>query len=593
MNRTTEFNDKKTGWRSRGWTPLKYPKSAIVRNENNESFAYFPLHQDVLLASVRELLVIDGTIDGRTLKVTKKKVRFLINEESVSVPCYQRHMEAESWPLAADGDEDNKKRRKAQMIRKKKTKIESAQVDEKQEDVDSASILNEKPAHSPLEIEDTQDENQRPPLAEQVAMAIVFRSRITHSLDRDGKKHPGQSTERIERPPRKVSEADQSPSYSQLSPRREPSPLPMEEDMSIEESQEISEVIDFSKRNTNGSFCMRHGSMLWSMVHASIPIEALLRDAAMSMTQQLIATFSNQALRMFLGYKAPAITRDRLTQLLAGFLFDTSHAAFAWEQTELEILARSPQTASIDSMVQNSLFDDRALKKIGGFDPSSLLPHALSIGRLRRRNSSWEYHATTAQGKRMLNHHAREKAMISVGKQRRGQRLRQRYWLTSALLSHEHDCDSTEVNRTRSRSCSFASSEGEEDPMLANGIGAAGKCADLNRRSRILADVPGSKAISLVKQPPNKSWGVCLAKEGMACVVGRAKERPTGSRADEYLRCGDLILYAQNESGKEAFSPLCVWFNTGSSNAGEEDFFRAMVDLFKTSEELHLVVQRV
>jgi hypothetical protein len=346
-------------------------------------------------------------------------------------------------------------------------------------------------------------------------------------------------------------------------------------------------VIDLSKRNPTGSFSLRSSvGDISNMLHASISNEALLRDAAMSMTQQLIATFPNRALRLFLGYKTPAITRDRLTQLLAGFLFDTSHATFAWVQTEQEILARAPQTTSLDSMVRTSLFDDRALKKIGGFDPSSLLPHAISIARLRRRNSSWEFFATTAQGKRMLNHHSREKSMISVGKQRRGQRLRQRYWLTSALLSHENDCDVSVSTGPRSRSCSFASSEGEEEPMLPGG----GKCADLTRQARILADMPGSKAISLVKQPPNTSWGVCLAKEGNACVVGRAKERPAGSRADEYLRCGDLILHAQNENGQEAFSPLCVWSDAESTG---EDFFRAMVDLFKTSEELHLVVQRV
>ena len=38
-----------------------------------------------------------------------------------------------------------------------------------------------------------------------------------------------------------------------------------------------------------------------------------------------------------------------------------------------------------------SLFDDRALKDIGGFETFSLLPQAISIARLRRRQTSWKF----------------------------------------------------------------------------------------------------------------------------------------------------------------------------------------------------------
>ncbi len=74
----------------------------------------------------------------------------------------------------------------------------------------------------------------------------------------------------------------------------------------------------------------------------------------------------------------------------------------------------------------------------------------------------------------------------------------------------------------RSRPCSIAPSTnegGEEDVILNNQGGRA--TVDLTWRARILANMPMSKAISLVKQPPKTSWGVCLAKEVDACVVGR------------------------------------------------------------------------
>ena len=578
--RPGELCDKKTGWRSRGWTPLKYPKSAIFRRADEESFAYFPLHKDVLLASIRELLVLDGTLHGNTLKISEKKTQLFVNGQPVTVPCFKRHMEPVSCSLSSEEEDEqttegSRKRRKKQVERKKKTKREDASFESKEH-------FGPKAVNIPSKEEVT----ERLPSAEEIASAILLRSRLAGSIDAVTRHDPDQSFEQIVRI-RKVSEADQHANYGQVSPPRETSPLHIEREVSVNESQEIAEVVDLNRRNTDGSFVMRcSGGEVSDMLHASISNEALLRDAAMSMTQHLVATFPDRALRLFLGYKTPAIARNRLTQLMAGFLFDTSHATFAWEQTEREILSCSPQTPCLDSMVKKSLFDERALKKIGGFDPSSLLPHAISIARLRRRNASWEFFATTAQGKRMLSHHNREESIISVGKQRRGQRLRQRYWLTSSLLWQENECEASVCTGPRSRSCSFGSSEGEEDHTLSSG----GKINDSTRQSSILADMPGSRAISMVKSPPNTSWGVCLAKEGNACVVGRTKELPIGSRADQYVRRGDLVLHAQNEHGNEVFSPLCVWSDAHSK---EEDWFRAMVELFKTSEELRLVVQRV
>jgi hypothetical protein len=577
------MDEKKTGWRSRGWTPLKYPKSAILRTDDG-SFAYFPLHQDVLFATVRELLVLDGTLDSATLKTSNNASTLVVDGEYVLVPSYKRHSEPDSWPLGApEVNEDHnaknpRKRKKNQTERNKRIKREHEVVLSEPE-VDTAKHEGGTPSQSFHEDEDS----PRLSSAEDIATAVVLRSRIVVSSDEAENNETEQSPEISQRPPHKISEEDLSPSIGPLSPRREPEVLDDEKDFGEFGSQEISCAIDLNMRNSNGRFAVRAcAEDIANMLHASISNEALLRDAAMTMTQNLIATFPDRPLRLFFGYKTPAVSRERLTQLLAGFLFDTSHAMFAWSQTEQEVVARAPETTNLDAVVRTALFDDRALKKIGGFGPSSLLLHAISIGRLRRRKSSWIFFATTAQGKRMLEHHSRDKSIISVGKERRGQRLRQRYWLTSSLLWQENDSEASISTAPRSRACSL-SSEGEDENMLHQNV-------DLTRQTRILSDMPGSKAISLVKQPPNTCWGVCLAKEGSACVVGRAEEHPAGTSEDKYLRCGDMILYAQNEGGQEACSPLCAWSNSDFTGG---DWYRILVDLFKTSQELHLVVQRI
>jgi hypothetical protein len=539
-----KFSQKmeETRFRPKGWTPLKYPKSAL--NRNRDSFVYFPLHPDVLSACVRELLILDGTVDPATLKISTNESRFVANGKHIPIPRFLRHMDLESWPRSAEVDEASiekcRKRKKYQAGPAKKLKTEEGFV-----------------------------YSQDIPSAEDIAKAIIRRGRIGVQS----------SDEEINRPPRKVSEADYCPVNNQRAPNTEEQKYP---EIDLNYSQEISTVLDLQKRNPNGTFCRI--TPVRALVRTSISNEALLRDVTSLMTERIVESFQDKALRLFMGYKAPNIRRFRLIQLLAGFLFDTSHAMFAWEQTEQDILALDPATKSLDSAIQKCLFDDRALKKIGGFDQSSILPNAISIARLRRRSSSWESFATTVQGKRMLQHHGQEDSIISVGKLRRGQRLRQRHWLTSSLLLQDNDLDVPDVcGPTRARSCSFGSSEGEHEVT-------GGNSTENLRQTRILAHMPGTKTVSLVKKSPNESWGVCLIKEGNACVVGRAQENPGGSNEDNFLRCGDLILHGQNENGQEAFSPLCSWH---SEERKPEKWFGAMVNLFKQGQQLHLVVQRV
>jgi hypothetical protein len=507
---------------------------------------------------MRELLILDGTLDASTLKVSGKESRFKINNESISIPRYQRHLVPKSWPRSAELNDTTlekcRKRKKSQGSRLQKML--------KPEDNKCYKVVTK-----------VEEKKKLPsgnlPSAEDITLTIIQRGRSALS-NVTRKPELLHSSENISRRPRTVSEADFYPLQQ----------ADRDSSNDLHYSQEISGVLDLQTRNVNGTFPRL--CVVSSMIHTSITNEAVLRDAAMAMTEGLVESFNDSCLRLFLGYKAPNIRRERLIQLLSGFLFDTSHALFAWEQTEIDILARDPETKSLDFAVQQCLFDDRAKKKVGGLDPCCLLPQALSIARLRRSNTPWESFATTVQGKRMLEHHTREDSVISVGKMRRGQRLRQRHWLSSSLLVQDSDQDAPDLSAPRARSCSLGSSDDEVSGESAR---------EITRQTRILADMPGTIAISLMKQSPNLSWGVSLGKEDNACVVGRAKKEVEGRKGDHCLRCGDLILHGFNEFGHEALTPLCSW---SSENAkSEDDWFRAMVDLFKKSKELHLVVQRV
>ena len=68
--------------RSKGWSPLVYPSTAVVLTsppspavqEHGALNPYFPLNRDVILAAVRELLIVNGTIDKKTLGVSKSVI---------------------------------------------------------------------------------------------------------------------------------------------------------------------------------------------------------------------------------------------------------------------------------------------------------------------------------------------------------------------------------------------------------------------------------------------------------------------------------------------------------------------------------------
>ena len=268
---------------------------------------------------------------------------------------------------------------------------------------------------------------------------------------------------------------------------------------------------------------------------------------------------------------------------------------FAWDQTESELFGSSllmrtttmknldeKSLAMRDKQICDTLFDNRALRKIGGFDPSSLLYHSISINRLCAKKESWEHFAKSSLGKKMLRHHFDDQTKVNVGQIRRGQRMRK-------SLSALYPIIPNKIQNPRSRASSFASVNSEYKN--------ASVCTSLNydiedERSmqNHINKLTDSICITVCRADTTKSWGILLAREGAMCVVmrvpGQGNMGTGGSLVKENIRKGDLIVSIRNENNET--------INTSHHNdKAPSDWFSEAVGLFKRSCTLNLIVRRV
>lgn len=596
-------------WRSTGWTPLAYPASALVNNCNNNTNRasdgsvnpFFPLDKDVLRAAMREMLILDGSIDAKTLKLKEEeRMRFQKQQSCdtqmtlyTSAPVYASHVHTWLTRMKKESSvesENTGKKRKLPVsplgtFSKKKLKKRPATVL-----VDDKKQLDESSAESDVAVEDL-----KVPIscAEKLVDLIVERTLLPSDACSVLEPVLSSSDVKVEelfhweqrRPPRKVSDTDQ---LSLANTEQPPVLLDLTEETCGD--QDISLFVDIHNRKDDGSFAFLK-SEIPSILDVSIVFESSLRITAYRMVSKMCQTYDNDAIRLFLGYKSCALKRERVLRILSDYLFDVSHAMFAWKQTESEILSEQralPSLASfyrqVDSLVSDSLFDQRALKKIGGLDDSSILRHAIEISRSERKQESWERFSTTATGRRLLSHHRAGRAHL-VGQKRRGQRIKR-----------ATDNGGSE-DAPRSRASSIGSYS-EEDVLVmmesSSGVPEAmptTACATATVQEVALAATSStlqqqhqhvtiqnlSEVLDLVlTRSVGKSWGVLLSKEGDHCVVDRAPE-------DSTLRCGDMILSVKNDRNDE-------WKPSPNRNP---DWFKEIVGFFKGSNALHLVVRRV
>lgn len=510
-------------WRSAGWTPLAYPSSAIVvadhEQDSNSSNLnkHFPLHQDVLLAAIRELLILDRSIDKMTLEVIG------------------------GGKYTANDDTSKKQKSTARRY-----------------------------------LRHIVDDAAEPKNAEDIAGIVL--ERTVGELQNEANEAPTYNGN--DKPPRKVSDADiVSSNALGFASSRSTTTLTPGQLVLVSNGCHVS-VADMSRANIM--------SQLPPLLDISISTETHLRDKAYETIARMTSTFDERPLREFLGYKSNTPKRDRIVEVMADLLFDISHAMFAWEQTEREVFIEqggggNQQPESLDQKICSDLFDSRALKKIGGFDFSSLLPHALSIRRARMNKVSWKAFAASGQGRKMLRHH-REGSAAIAGQKRRRQRPRSR-------SSQENDRDG---KRSRSSSVVSTSDESEcrnEKPNSANFDTSTVNNGDTSTFNIVPDVIPLT-----IKREKGERWGISLAKEGSMCIVDRI---PKEKEWNGLLKIGDMIVSIKNErdqsvslpstSSLPPFTPTLL----GEAAAHTQRFYRQVVDLFKVSDTLFLEVRRV
>jgi hypothetical protein len=343
-----------------------------------------------------------------------------------------------------------------------------------------------------------------------------------------------------------------------------------------------------------------------AMVEVSIASEAALRNVAAHMTERFTQVFSDKTLRRFLGYRVPSIARPRLVQVLADFLFDTSHALFAYQQTSFEVQSMeeraelnkvSPLASPLAGAIRDMLFDNRALKQIGGWEPTSILPQALSLDWLARQKVTWSAFASTEEAEAMFRHHrtANEELIVQLGQQRRGLRLRKAS-LWQAGNRGGRSAVVPDVVPVMDKAESGVTSSCK--PEHAH-IPSCGRLCTSSRDVDFMS-VPVTTSVRITRLE-GSPWGVRLAQEGNMCVVVRGQPVPhfddssdgsvSSNESSSLLQAGDWILKVENPQGRVAVSP--VYQSTPSWQINQNGWFQAIAELFKSSCELDVLVRRV
>lgn len=669
MTTTTTTSASKPTKRPQGWTPLRYPKSAVVTvddavdGSSNSDLQWFPLHVDIVKATLCELVLLHQIVDPKDLSLvqTASSKASDVDAESddnadaaSNSPRRRRRRRHSSHPshpshtsLLDEPQRAAKKQRQSHTLtapsprqQEQSMKLIPEMIDEGQREHSLYKLSHVQ--HSNHNNNVTSAESLIQTLCDQVFDSTSHFSStmtVTHSTTRT-------------RRPRKVSEADQSLSALESSSTKatarkmirvsekgnEHQPVFMT--MDLDSNTPWNQRLDIARSSSQDNF-----PDFWG---ASIADEEILRDRALEMTKRLLRPISTQTLRLFFGYKKASLTRDRLLEVLASFLFDTSHALFAWNHTheQLVVVASSAATTQsqkdLDTKIVQVLFgkDIKAIQQIGGLDDHSILPLAIALGRLRRceEGSSWSSFAKSPQGKRLLHHHLQrrqrrtsnlshtqngntvnDQAILAAGRARRGNRLRQ---LRKGLLHHDTAAQLQHPSSTSiawigsSSSSSSSSSASTASDVEEQRIEKPVEVIDSKTNPTLIEDAPpsrvgwrqpdvsGSRVISLSKPSLKDSWGVKLSQEGTACVVLHHKNLLAAAKDNDddddddlchLLQAGDLILHVENEVGDSGGSPLCLsdhYCHSSSSNHDSMDWFQQMVNTFKNGRELRIVIQR-
>lgn len=432
---------------------------------------YFPLHRDVLCAAVREMLILDGSVDAKTLNIIKKSATY-------SAP--------------ATGLDEQAKTENDENVTSCDTDINIVPPDCSGKCVtsdwyDNAEelvmyIIRQAVEHSSVLHQDTHDDGKEVSLCESYQLKSDVDTAQNYVAS-PSKRKVSDADETYHNNPKRICQDTSFPSHivqlarsnvvilnrtssgkfadAQTPPKLINDSQPAVSDNELDEflrSPRFYKKQGQQQRNSDSTTLFA----LPPLLQTSIMNEVQLRKVARRFSESIISSNNlDAALRVFLGYKTTkSVDRNKLISIFSDILFDVSHAMYAWVQTENEMnirktggevpectkknkrvqiptALRSP--ADMESIIKQSLFDPRTLKRLGGFEPSSLLPLALGVRNCRINNVLWEDYAISTEGKKAMEVHLQvglakndtfakkrcySDALFIVGKRRRGRRGR-------------------------------------------------------------------------------------------------------------------------------------------------------------------------
>lgn len=474
---------------STSWAPLSYPSAVIFASsrssrsvgENDPGIAtiptmqrsadpLFPLHRDVVAAAVRELFIIDNKIDHRTMKIVKDTD---VMEEDRLLSDHS--CEEKEHVVVSRSGSDNEADVNDLLLqpRVKRFRFEVS---------DSNSCITPEPHVVPIE-GDIFD-HARFGNVESLVDFIMERAMLIPNkssadiVDSDQISSTGKEQHNVSAGSpsiRKVSDASDDMEQRSTDFPTCVLSLVRSNIVVLHKSPSGSKLTKLTSQSNIGSDSIVPTSILSFLrnprlhreqqedtvfalpkfVEASIDDEYTMRVRAHAIILSIMNLFRgnsmNMSLRVFLGYtSAKTPSTNRVYEILANVLFDVSHAMFAFIQTQEEMICGLKSTEgvadvinheSMDMQIKTSLFDERALKRIGGFEPSALLPLALGIHRCRQTKTSWEEYATSEEGRmetsvhsstqiEVFNHGRKRQrgvimvnsSLLELGKKRRGRR---------------------------------------------------------------------------------------------------------------------------------------------------------------------------
>lgn len=435
------------GSTSNRWSPLSYPSVSIFSsmpsrdcgNESEQSAArvanpFFPLHRDVLLAAMRELLIVDGKIDYRNMEIISPR------------DLTSAHLSDD------DGNDDESPSLKKRRIRNPSIDSLPTLHEQKERDCSQPHLVPNVEHFDYTRFRNAED-----------LVSYVVNQAITHDAvagPRLSIEHgiaPAASVQTTEKPrsveslptsKRKVSDAEDldkdyginldfpseivslvrsnimllqiTPSETALTKLAGHPSTEFHNSNAADNSDDsiLSFLRNPKSHREQQDKARQTRLVLPQLLEVSIDDEYSLRAKARRMTSSMVNSIPgndmNTSLRIFLGYrssKTPA--RERIVDIVSDVLFDVSHAMYAWIHTHDKLLrsqgldiADGLNCNSMKMQIKTYLFDDRALKRIGGFEPESLLPLALGIRHCRLANISWEQYAISNEGKLAMSIHS-------------------------------------------------------------------------------------------------------------------------------------------------------------------------------------------